>query len=377
MNSIYIHIPYCKQKCTYCDFHFSVQLKNKSRLVDAICKEINQRSSDLNNNNIHSIYFGGGTPSLLNQAELDQIFNAINQTFKIDAASEITLEANPDDIHKKNLSIWEKSGINRLSIGLQSFNDEELKWMNRTHQANQGIASVLLAQDSGFTNLTIDLIYGSKFQDLLSWEKTLQKAIQLNTPHISAYHLTIEEKTALGINFKKKIEPAVSDELGESQFLMLSDILSKNGFKHYEISNFAKNGFEAVHNSNYWKRNSYLGFGPSAHSYNGKQRQWNISNNEIYIQKIESGEQFFETEELSTNNLYNEYIMTGLRSHFGCNLNEIENLFGESFKTHFSKSIIPYSNYFIVTNKQYQLNLQGWLIADKIASELFLVDSIQ
>ncbi len=341
-------------------------------MTNALCSEIASRRSYLPNQEISSIYFGGGTPSLLSVAELEQIMNTISKNFTLTKKNEITIEANPDDIQRESLKGWKNAGINRLSIGLQSFIDEELQWMNRAHTAAESTASVKLAQEMGFENITVDLIYGSKFQNEASWEETLLKTLELKVPHISAYNLTIEEKTVLGVKRKKNEEPAVSDELSEWQFIRMSEVLRENGFDHYEISNFAKEGYMALHNSNYWKRKPYLGIGPSAHSYNGEERQWNISNNELYIQKINSGLPYFELEQLSPANKYNEYILTGLRTCFGCDLRVMRELFGEEKTAAFEKNIRLQSQFIQEDKGVFTLNLKGKLYADKIASDLFL-----
>ena len=279
MAGIYLHIPFCKQACTYCDFHFSVNMAAKPELVKAFLKEIDQRKKYLKGEKIETIYFGGGTPSVLNEDELNSILDKIRKEFLVDNNTEITLECNPDDLTKEKLTQLKKAGINRLSIGLQSFNDNELKWMNRVHMSGESLSCVKLAQDAGFGNITIDLIYGSKFQDMKSWERTLQTVIDLNVQHISAYNLTIESKTKLGIDHQKGNEPEISEELSSEQFKMMIDVLQKSQFVHYEISNFGKENFFSKHNSNYWKGVSYLGLGPSAHSFNGESRQWNVASN--------------------------------------------------------------------------------------------------
>jgi oxygen-independent coproporphyrinogen III oxidase len=262
-------------------------------MISAICRELTLSSQWLNGVALDSIYFGGGTPSILSNDELAAITGHIYQNFKISPNAEVTLEANPDDINLYSLKAWLNLGINRLSIGLQSFDERELQWMNRAHSAAESVSAVKLSQDAGFENLSIDLIYGSKFQTLSSWEKTLEKAVELNTRHISSYNLTIENKTVLGIKNARGQEPAVNDELSSAQFILLSDFLQSHGFSHYEVSNFAKSDFIAVHNSNYWKGVSYLGIGPSAHSFNGKQRKWNVSNNSVYIKSILENSSWF------------------------------------------------------------------------------------
>jgi oxygen-independent coproporphyrinogen-3 oxidase len=373
MAGLYIHIPFCKQACTYCDFHFSTSLKNKSEMVNVICREIELRKNYLAENKLNSIYFGGGTPSLLDKKELEEIFEAIGNNFTWDKDTEITLECNPDDLSSQKLDDLKSVGINRLSVGLQSFNDDELKWMNRAHDAAQSESSIKLAQDKGFDNITIDLMYGSKFQDLKSWEQTLKKAIALNVQHISSYNLTVENKTALGVAVSKGLEPLIDEEKSSAAFLLMTELLEQNGFIHYEISNFGKEGFFAVHNSNYWKGSHYLGIGPSAHSYNGIERQWNIANNSIYINALKHNLPYFEIENLSPENKYNEYVLTGLRTIWGCDLDFIKENFGEKFAEHFlSKLKLQKPEFYTQKENNYSLTKKGKLFADRIASELFI-----
>ncbi len=373
MQGIYLHIPFCRKACTYCDFHFSTQLKTKGILVDAICKEIALQNDFLKEKKIDSIYFGGGTPSVLEKNELEKIFATLAKHFIWDKNIEITLECNPDDLTREKLLELKTIGVNRLSIGLQSFNDEELKWMNRLHTAEESVACVKLAQEIGFKNISIDLIYGSKFQTVESWKKTLEKALSLNVQHISSYNLTVEEKTPLGHSVNEGKEKAVDDEKSSEQFIVLMDTLHNNGFEHYEISNFALKGFEAVHNTNYWKGAKYLGLGPSAHSFNGVARQWNISNNSIYTNAINSGTEFFETETLTKLNRYNEYVLTRLRTKWGCDLNYIKTEFGTTFAEHFSETSAAFIPADLQrTDSNYSLTKMGKLMADKIAMELFM-----
>jgi oxygen-independent coproporphyrinogen III oxidase len=341
-------------------------------VIRAIRKEIDDRHSYLKEQGLSSIYFGGGTPSLLSVDELAGIFSSLNKHFSWNDESEITLEANPDDITPGILKEWLSLGINRLSIGLQSFNDEELKWMNRAHNARQSESSVKMAQDAGFGNLTIDLIYGSRFQTSESWERTVSKAVSLGTAHISAYNLTIEKKTALGIQHSRGKEPAVDDQLSGSQFLLMRDLLQDNGFSHYEISNFAKEGFIARHNSNYWLGQPYLGIGPSAHSFDGINRQWNVSNNGVYTRALEKGAPYFELELLTPRNRYNEYILTRLRTIWGCDMEEMQRLFGEETLMHFNAQLKKHQSFIIQDSNIVRLNRNGLLRADGIASDLFL-----
>lgn len=375
MSGIYIHIPFCKQACNYCDFHFSTSLKLKSNLIESILVEIDLRHPYLENKNIETIYFGGGTPSLLSEKELFLILEKIYKNYNVSSNAEISLEANPDDLSVEKLKELKRLEINRLSVGLQSFNNEELIWMNRAHTATESEASVKRAQDKGFENISIDLIYGSKFSNLTNWKKTLDKAIALDVKHISSYNLTIEDKTKLGHDFKVKKEIAIDDEKSSELFLEMIDRLEKNNFIQYEISNFGKENYFSNHNSNYWKGIEYIGFGPSAHSFDGVSRQWNVSNNSLYIKNItDKNEAYFEKEILSESDQFNEYILTSLRTIWGIDVlvlntkfnSEILNSFNEKIKTYISSDMI------IFNNNKYVLTSNGKLFADKIASELFV-----
>jgi oxygen-independent coproporphyrinogen-3 oxidase len=375
LSGIYIHIPFCKQACNYCDFHFSTSLKLKSNLIESILVEIDLRHPYLENKNIETIYFGGGTPSLLSEKELFLILEKIYKNYDVSSNAEISLEANPDDLSVEKLKELKRLEINRLSIGLQSFNNEELIWMNRAHTATESEASVKRAQDKGFENISIDLIYGSKFSNLTNWKKTLDKAIALDVKHISSYNLTIEDKTKLGHDFKVKKEIAIDDEKSSELFLEMIDRLEKNNFIQYEISNFGKENYFSNHNSNYWKGIEYIGFGPSAHSFDGVSRQWNVSNNSLYIKNIsDKNEAYFEKEILSESDQFNEYILTSLRTIWGIDVlvlntkfnSEILNSFNEKIKTYISSDMI------IFNNNKYVLTSNGKLFADKIASELFV-----
>lgn len=375
MSGIYVHIPFCKQACHYCDFHFSTSLKNKDALVKSILTEIDIRMNYLPDKSIETIYFGGGTPSLLSEKDLFLILEKIYKQYKVSKDAEITLECNPDDLNNEKLKELKRLEINRLSIGLQSFNDEELIWMNRAHTAMESESSVKRAQDRGFENITIDLIYGSKFSTLNNWKKTLDKAIALDIKHISSYNLTIEDKTKLGHDFKTKKETAIDDEKSSEMFLEMIDRLEKSQFIHYEISNFGKEGFFSTHNSNYWKGAYYIGYGPSAHSFDGVSRQWNISNNPTYIKYIdEKNDAYFEKEILTEKERFNEYILTALRTIWGVNLNYLKKHFNEDFIKLFLNQIIYYidQEQVIVHNETYTLTEKGKLLADKIASELFV-----
>lgn len=375
MSGIYIHIPFCKQACHYCDFHFSTSLQNKGLLVNSILSEIDLRLNYLPNKKIESIYFGGGTPSLLSEKETFLILEKIYKLYNVSKDVEITLECNPDDLTDEKLKELKRLEVNRLSIGLQSFDEEELIWMNRAHTAKESESSVKRAQDRGFENITIDLIYGSKFSNLANWKKTLNKAIALDVKHISSYNLTIEEKTKLGHDFKLKKEVAIDDEKSSELFLEMINRLEKNNFIHYEISNFGKEGFFSLHNSNYWKGEHYLGLGPSAHSFDGTSRQWNVSNNNIYIKRIsEKNESYFEKEILTEKERFNEYVLTSLRTIWGIDLNYLSANFNTEFVKHYLIQIEKYikQETVVINDTTYTLTEKGKLFADKIASELFI-----
>ena len=375
MSGIYIHIPFCKQACNYCDFHFSTSLNNKANLVESIIKELDYRINYLPNKKIETIYFGGGTPSLLSEKETHLILEKIHKLYDVDSIAEITLECNPDDLSPVKLQELKSLNINRLSIGLQSFDEEELKWMNRAHTATESEASVKRAQDKGFENITIDLIYGSKFSNLSNWKTTLNKAIDLNVKHISSYNLTVEEKTKLGHDVTKKKERLIDDEKSAELFLEMIERLQKNNFIHYEISNFGKEHFFSKHNSNYWKGNYYLGLGPSAHSFDGESRQWNVANNNSYIQKISANDiSYFEKEILTENNRFNEYILTSLRTIWGVNLNYLNTHFNADFISTFKKGVAAFikDETIILKDNAYILTNKGKLLADKITSDLFV-----
>lgn len=375
MSGIYIHIPFCKKACHYCDFHFSTSLKNKEDLVKSILSEIDSRINYLENKTIETIYFGGGTPSLLSEKETFLILEKIHKLYHVSPDAEITLECNPDDLSDEKLKELKRLEVNRLSIGLQSFDEEELIWMNRAHTAKESESSVKRAQDRGFENITIDLIYGSKFSNLTNWKKTLNKAIALEVPHISSYNLTIEEKTKLGHDFKIKKEVAIDDEKSSEMFLEMIDRLEKNKFIHYEISNFGKEDFFSNHNSNYWKGEHYIGLGPSAHSFDGSSRQWNVSNNNLYIKHLsEKTEAYFEKEILTEKERFNEYILTSLRTIWGVDLNYLKSNFDTDFVKTFLNQIQEYITQETVSVKDntYTLTEKGKLLADRIASDLFV-----
>ena len=375
MAGIYLHIPFCKQACNYCDFHFSTSMKMKVDFVQAIIQEIELRKDVFTNKFITSIYFGGGTPSLLSKKELDMIFEKLFKSFTIDKDAEITLEANPDDLTFDKILQLKDTPINRLSIGVQSFRDEDLKYMNRAHTAIEALNSIKMAQDAGFQNITIDLIYGTPGMSNEDWKYNLRKSFALNLPHISSYALTVEEKTPLYYQILKKNIGPVDEQQSADQFKILMDEMLSYGYEQYEISNFCKDNSYSKHNSSYWKKDHYLGLGPSAHSYFGNSRLWNISNNVKYIKALFQSQLPLVKESLNPQEMYNEYVMTSLRTKWGCGLIEIEKDYSISFSHYFKAQIKSHemNGYIIENNGVYTLSETGKLIADRITSDLFFI----
>ncbi|HEY5823663.1 MAG TPA: radical SAM family heme chaperone HemW, partial [Cyclobacteriaceae bacterium] len=324
MAGIYIHIPFCKQACHYCDFHFSTNLDRREELVAALVHEIKLQANYLQHEVIDTIYFGGGTPSLLKAQEIETLLGAIHSQHSVNPKAEVTLEANPDDLKKVKLRELYSFGINRLSIGIQSFDDSILKFFNRAHNSEEAMQCIRDARHAGYQNLSLDLIYAVPGQDHNQWIKNIAKAIQLEPEHLSSYTLTIEEKTAFGKWAKTGKLKGVDEKFAAEEFEILMDELEKAGFEHYEISNFCLPGFQSKHNSNYWKQEKYLGIGPSAHSYDGDSRQFNVSNNALYQKSLNEGKVPFEVEVLSRENKINEYIFTTLRTSWGCQLDYLK-----------------------------------------------------
>jgi oxygen-independent coproporphyrinogen-3 oxidase len=374
MAGIYIHIPFCKQACNYCDFHFSTSLKNKDAFLKALKKEIELQKYYLGSEEISTIYIGGGTPSLLEQTELLQIFETICKNFKINENAEITLETNPDDLTEKKIIELKDTPVNRFSIGIQSFYDEDLKLMNRAHNSTEALNAVKYAQDHGFENISVDLIYGIPGLTEHKWRNNLQIVFALDIKHISAYCLTVEPKTALAHAVKAGTIKNVDEDQSAEQFEIMLEGMSNNDFIQYEISNFCKDGFYSKHNSNYWLKEKYLGLGPSAHSYNGVSRQWNISNNGLYIQSLEKNELNFEREALSADQRHNEYILTSLRTIWGTDLEYIKEQFGTEFLKNCMKQAEKYIQSGDLVNEENKLFLtdKGKLIADRISGDLFV-----
>jgi oxygen-independent coproporphyrinogen-3 oxidase len=372
MAGIYIHIPFCRKACHYCNFHFSVSQQLLPQMVEAIAKEADLRSGYINEN-ISTIYFGGGTPSLLSRNDLQLLMDTLYAVFNVEAGTEITLEANPDDINEEKLSAWKQTGINRLSIGAQSFFDDELQWMNRAHNAQQAYKSIELAKQNGFKNITVDFIYGTPFLTDDNWIANLNMAKQLLVPHLSCYALTVEPKTALFKMIGQKKKEDIDAEKQGRQFEMLMQWAEENGYEQYEISNLAQPGFRSRHNSSYWLGKPYIGLGPSAHSYNGFSRQWNVANNNVYIKSISENIVPFEMEMLTPTQKINEYLMTALRTSEGVslqNLSElsdqktVEAILIDAQKFILQNLVLRQNNFLILTPK-------GKLFADGIAADLF------
>lgn len=374
MSGIYIHIPFCKKACTYCDFHFSTTFeKYRTQLIDAICLEIKTRQTYVPSKHINTIYFGGGTPSLLNNEELSKILNQINTIFTVDCNAEITLEANPDDINEQKLNEWQSHGINRLSIGVQSFRESDLRWMNRAHKLEDAHNALRSAKNKGF-ELSLDLMYGLPNLSKSEWIQNIESALNYHPEHISAYCLTVEENTALYKQVKTgRIALSTNEEEAE-QFSILQYTLIKNGYEHYEISNFTKNQKYAKHNSNYWLGQPYLGVGPSAHSYNVNSRSWNIKNNSRYIQKITNNESVTETEVLSQTDIFNESLLIGLRTKWGVNLTQLQKdlVIRSEFQAQLNNILSENKAY--ISENHLILTNEGKAYADAIAAQLFIVD---
>ncbi len=374
MSGIYLHIPFCKQACHYCDFHFSTSVKKKPQLVEMLCRELFLRKEELKDP-VKTIYFGGGTPSLLDREELDKIFSVIFNHFEVIKNVEITLEANPDDLSEEILEMLAESPVNRLSIGVQSFFEEDLKLMNRAHNSEEALKSLQHAKKY-FDNISIDLIYGIPGLTSENWKKNLKTALELEIPHISSYALTVEPKTALEKFIEKgKVKP-VSDEVYREQFEILVNTLTANGFEHYEFSNFGKPGFHSQNNMAYWMGKTYLGIGPSAHSFDGKQRKWNVSNNSLYIKSLEKDEIPQQTEELSISDRYNEFVMTRLRTKFGVSPQEIKEKFGQTYVAYFLKESEKFLKDGLLEKREdhFHITKKGKFLSDGIAADLFYIE---
>lgn len=374
MAGIYIHIPFCKQACYYCDFHFSTSLKNKDALISSLKKELLLRKKELGDTVIDTIYFGGGTPSVLSSQEIEQLISSVYKSYVVNKDPEITLEANPDDLSLEKIKELAASPINRLSIGIQSFFDTDLKLMNRAHNSKEAERSLKEAL-AYFENISIDLIYGIPNASDSQWRANIEQALAFKVPHISAYALTVEPRTALKTFIQKGLMPDVDEEKAAAQFFVLIDLLEKNGFLHYEVSNFGKKDFFSKNNTAYWTGKSYLGIGPSAHSYDGLSRKWNVRNNVKYIKALQKDELPYEKENLSKTDRYNEYIMTSLRTMWGISLTEIANRFGDKYAEF---TILQASDWIkrgllIQKGETLVVSKEGKFLSDGIASDLFMI----
>ncbi|MGB7785213.1 MAG: radical SAM family heme chaperone HemW [Salinimicrobium sp.] len=371
---MYIHIPFCKQACHYCDFHFSTSVKKKPELVEALCHELELRKKE-NVGQVETIYFGGGTPSLLTSDELDRIFKIISKNYDVAENAEITLEANPDDLSEEKIQQLAASPINRLSIGVQSFFEEDLKLMNRAHNEKEALESIRTAKKY-FDNISIDLIYGIPGMSRERWQENLQVALDLEVPHISSYALTVEPRTALKSMIEKgKIAP-VNEEAAKAHYDFMIKVLEAAGFDNYEFSNFGKPGYFSRNNTAYWFGKPYLGIGPSAHSFDGSNRKWNVSNNSLYIKALQKGQIPEEIEELSTIDRYNEYVMTRLRTKWGIDLDEVQENFGDDFLKYLLKEAEPLlKNEFLEKEGEHlKVSKKGKFLSDGIAADLFRVE---
>ena len=374
MAGLYIHIPFCKKACHYCNFHFSTSDKNRQAVLKSICLELEMRAQELQSMPVASIYFGGGTPSMLNDDELGAIFQVIEANYQVLPSAEITLEANPDDLSLKKITQLAVTPINRLSIGVQSFFEADLKLMNRAHTAKEALESLKIAQ-TYFDNITIDLLYGMPEMSNVRWEENLQIAFDLKLNHLSCYALTVEPKTPLAHFIKTAQHPPLKDAVAAQHFQTLVNATAKAGFTHYEVCSFGKPGYFSKHNSSYWLGKPYLGVGPSAHSFDGKKRSWNVSNNKQYINTIAKNELPLTSELLTPENRFNEYIMTGLRTMWGVSLKRIEEEFGLGVQTSLLNNAHGYlaSETLKIEDAHLKMTPKGQFLSDGIASDLFIV----
>jgi oxygen-independent coproporphyrinogen-3 oxidase len=375
MSGIYIHIPFCKQACHYCDFHFSTSLKKKDEMILALAKEIALRKNESDGESIETIYFGGGTPSILSTEDLRLLIDEVYKNYNVVENPEITVEANPDDLTEDRIIELSNNQVNRLSIGIQSFFEDDLKMMNRAHNSNEASKCLEIATKY-FDNISLDLIYGIPGMSSEKWKQNIEKALSYNIPHISSYALTVEPKTALETFIKKGIIKAPNDEVAQEHFHILVETLQEKGFIHYELSNFGKENYFSKNNSSYWLGKKYIGIGPSAHSYNGISRSWNIANNTLYIKSIQDNKLPLTSEKLTKEDSYNEYIMTGLRTIWGVSLERIESEFGQEFLNYLTKQSQRFINDGLleIENNILKTTKKGKFLCDGIASDLFMLN---
>ena len=376
MAGIYIHIPFCSKRCIYCGFYSTTAVRDTNRYIDAICKELKMRTNYLKYNTIKTIYIGGGTPSLLNHHQLERIFSTIRDNYNISQVEEVTLECNPNDLTTNYIAQLKKLPINRISMGVQSFEDSILKFLRRRHNAEQAINAVQECQKAGFRNISIDLIYGIPGQSDHSFKNDIKRAVSLGVTHISSYHLSYEENTPLWKQLQNGDIDVIDEESSVNMYNILCSTLSQHNYSHYEISNFAIDGFQSKHNSSYWNGTPYLGIGASAHSFNGSARRWNPDNLELYIDGIECGNPIYEEEMLSATDLYNEAIMLGLRKSEGIQLTDFRNRFGDSLYEKLMHNAQPYiyTGSLIKEIDRIRISEHGLFISDNIISSLFIVD---
>ena len=375
MAGIYIHIPFCKKACFYCDFHFSVSFRQKDEVVASLIKELKERKNFIGQEEVNTIYFGGGTPSVLSAEDISKILKEVNSQYTVNGNAEITFECNPDDLSKEYLEGLKLCGVNRLSIGIQSLNDESLTWMNRSHNVGQALQAIDSAAALGFRDMTIDLIYGIPMLTEQEWRQTLKRALAMPINHLSAYSLTLEENTPYNKLVEQKKYKKPNDDDASRHFEILLEEIKLAGWEHYEVSNFCKEGNYSKHNTAYWQNVKYLGIGPSAHSFDGKSRHWNVRSNKEYILKIQAGESVSESEELSTKDIVNEALLTGLRTKWGVNLAEVKELYKYDIAATYQSQITEWQqkDWLEMRNGILRLRADGFLFADYIASELFLL----
>lgn len=376
MAGIYIHIPFCHSKCYYCNFYSQTNLKTINSFTEALCKEIENEKDALDGEAISTLYFGGGTPSILNKNELDQIFESLNKHHIFIEPNEVTIEVNPDDVSLEKARLW-KTYFNRISIGIQSFRDKDLLWMKRRHNNKQTLEAIQNIKAAGFTNISIDLIYGLPNMSKNEWMENIETAIGLNVTHISAYALTVEEGTLLYRHILSKKTPQIDEAASMEQFDILIEKLAEENFEQYEISNFSKPGFQAKHNSSYWKGIPYLGLGPSAHSYFGDRRRFNVANLNAYCKAISSNSSPYSEEKLTPIDQYNEYVMTAFRTSDGVSAEHITQVFGEKYRTHFLQEVTPFiAQQLIEQRTNYHLTKKGKHFTDGISAAAFVVDAL-
>ena len=376
MSGIYIHIPYCKQACHYCDFHFSTSMKTKNEMIDCIVKEMDIRENEFSKK-INSVYIGGGTPSLMTNLELETIFNGLEKKISIGNIKEVTIEINPEDLINEKLDFYKEIGINRLSIGIQSMNNKILKWMNRSHDTSQVINGLNNTKDAGFENISLDFIYGTPKNLSRDYKAELLEILKFNPTHLSCYHLTIEDGTYFKHLEKKREIKRIEDDVSQEEFLWISEKLKSKNYQHYEISNFAVQGKESFHNSNYWNQSAYIGLGPGAHSFRNSTRRWNISNNRLYIKNMKAGIPYFEQEVLSHYDLVNEKIMLGLRTLNGFDKNHLFSIVNQAKKDEVASKIDTFlkDEILISTNNIISMNPEKWLLSDYVSRELFILNA--